>query len=241
MKKSIFILMAVILGMTACNDIEQVATSGDDATSLLAVQVNPIQNTVYEEYYDHFMASEHGNLDFSNSSTVVAGGVSALRIPSSVNISTGSTEVPTVPSAVLFAIQTSNGDWVTHVATYNNAEFSNGNITGHIGLSLINDIEYGIINSEGKLLDGEDVDYIPSVPDFDTWWSCTTSCFSDAKAACAGDPACNFICELLDLGGGCTISVAAGCAGHCANQGFKPPTDYGSPVSAPSNDQNCFF
>lgn len=242
MNKYFFKLLVVVLATVACNDIDQVVESQYDIASTLAVNVNPLENTVYEDYYNYFMAKEHGSLDFLNSSLITENGVKGLlRIPSVNNISTGSNKTPRIPSAVLFAAQNTSGDWITHVATYNNAFFKDGVITGHIGLSLINGVEYGRIDNEGKLLDGEDVDKIPSVPDFDTWWSCTTKCYAEAKSACGSDPECDFLCDLADISGGCTLSIGIACGIHCANQGYKRQTDYGSPVIAPLNDQNCFF
>ena len=62
----------------------------------------------------------------------------------------------------------------------------------------------------------------------------------EAKDACQGDPECNFICDLLDLAGGCTVSIAAGCAGHCANQGIAPPPTKDPLLASTTNDPYCF-
>lgn len=48
-----------------------------------------------------------------------------------------------------------------------------------------------------------------------SWWRCTTQCYSDAKSACNGDATCNFLCDLADITGQCTISIAAACGIYC--------------------------
>ena len=45
--------------------------------------------------------------------------------------------------------------------------------------------------------------------DKESWWECTTRVYSEAKKICNGDSQCDFLCDLADLGGGCTISMAA--------------------------------
>lgn len=47
------------------------------------------------------------------------------------------------------------------------------------------------------------------------WWACTTRVYATAKQACGGDSQCDFLCDLVDLAGGCTISMAAAAAIIC--------------------------
>ena len=47
------------------------------------------------------------------------------------------------------------------------------------------------------------------------WWSCTTECYTMAKDACGSSAQCDFLCDLADLAGGCTISMAAACTIYC--------------------------
>lgn len=47
------------------------------------------------------------------------------------------------------------------------------------------------------------------------WWACTTRVYKTAKQACNGDSQCDFLCDLVDLAGGCTISMAAAAAIAC--------------------------
>ena len=47
------------------------------------------------------------------------------------------------------------------------------------------------------------------------WWACTTRVYRTAKQACNGDSQCDFLCDLVDLAGGCTISMAAAAAIAC--------------------------
>lgn len=49
----------------------------------------------------------------------------------------------------------------------------------------------------------------------ESWWECTTRVYSEAKKICNGDRQCDFLCDLVDLGGGCTISMAAAAAIVC--------------------------
>ncbi|MDR1155103.1 MAG: hypothetical protein LBL04_10340 [Bacteroidales bacterium] len=51
--------------------------------------------------------------------------------------------------------------------------------------------------------------------DDDPWWSCTTDCYAYAKDACDGTASCQLMCDLLDITGLCTLSVAAACAIYC--------------------------
>lgn len=244
--------MAVVLGITACNEESTVLNQKQtdphnnpvkNATSEPSEPLQPILSTVYQYYYDHFMAPTHGSLDFANSGYVTYDSITAYRIPSLNSIATGSNEVQNVPSAVLYAIEASNGNYLTYVVTFNNASFINGEVTGSIGLSLINGVEFGKIDQNGLLQDGSDVNDIPNIamPGWNEWWACTTGCYADAKDACGNDPECDFLCDLANLVGGCTLSIAAACGIHCADQGIAPPTDYGNPVQAPINDPKCFF
>lgn len=49
----------------------------------------------------------------------------------------------------------------------------------------------------------------------ESWWACTTRVYQTAKQACNGDSQCDFLCDLVDLAGGCTISMAAAAAIVC--------------------------
>lgn len=49
----------------------------------------------------------------------------------------------------------------------------------------------------------------------DGWWSCTTECYREAKEACGSDDTCQFLCDLVDIVGLCTITIAAACAIYC--------------------------
>lgn len=49
----------------------------------------------------------------------------------------------------------------------------------------------------------------------DGWWGCTTNCYKQAKEACGSDTTCDFMCDLVDIMGQCTISMAAACAIYC--------------------------
>ena len=45
--------------------------------------------------------------------------------------------------------------------------------------------------------------------------SCTGDCYKMAKDACDGDGDCKLLCDLLDIMGHCTISIAVACFIHC--------------------------
>lgn len=47
------------------------------------------------------------------------------------------------------------------------------------------------------------------------WWACTTRVYATAKQACSGDSQCDFLCDIVDLAKGCTISMAAAAAIVC--------------------------
>jgi hypothetical protein len=49
----------------------------------------------------------------------------------------------------------------------------------------------------------------------DGWWTCTTDCYAYAKDACDGDAECQFLCDLVNIAGLCTLSVAAACSIYC--------------------------
>lgn len=49
----------------------------------------------------------------------------------------------------------------------------------------------------------------------DGWWTCTTNCYAYAMAACGDDSECKFLCDLANIAGLCTLSVAAACAIYC--------------------------
>lgn len=95
---------------------------------------------------------------------------------------------------------------------------------GSISLLLPENLEFGLIQkkSTGKaiLLDGKDIEKIYEIQSNrnlrQSWWGCTTNCYRTAKSACGADAECDFLCDLVDLGGGCTISLAAACGTVCA-------------------------
>ncbi len=45
--------------------------------------------------------------------------------------------------------------------------------------------------------------------------SCTGDCYKTAIEICDGDGDCKLLCDLLDLGGLCTVSIAVACIIHC--------------------------
>ena len=45
--------------------------------------------------------------------------------------------------------------------------------------------------------------------------SCTGDCYKTAVEICDGDGDCELLCDLLDLGGLCTVSIAVACIIHC--------------------------
>ena len=45
--------------------------------------------------------------------------------------------------------------------------------------------------------------------------SCTGDCYKTAVEICDGDGDCKLLCDLLDLGGLCTVSIAVACIIHC--------------------------
>lgn len=49
----------------------------------------------------------------------------------------------------------------------------------------------------------------------DGWWTCTTECYKVAKESCGSEAQCNFLCDLIDLTGGCTVTISAACAIYC--------------------------
>lgn len=49
----------------------------------------------------------------------------------------------------------------------------------------------------------------------ESWWECTTRVYHAAKEACSGDNECDFLCDLVNMVEGCTISIAAAAAIVC--------------------------
>jgi hypothetical protein len=49
----------------------------------------------------------------------------------------------------------------------------------------------------------------------DGWWTCTTNCYAYAMSACNGDAPCQLMCDLINITGLCTISIASACAIYC--------------------------
>lgn len=50
-----------------------------------------------------------------------------------------------------------------------------------------------------------------------TWWECTVGCFNTAKSACAGDPECDLMCDVVNVFGGlCTLGMLIACGISCA-------------------------
>lgn len=45
--------------------------------------------------------------------------------------------------------------------------------------------------------------------------SCTGDCYKTAVEICDGDGECRLLCDLLDVGGLCTVSIAVACIIHC--------------------------
>lgn len=45
--------------------------------------------------------------------------------------------------------------------------------------------------------------------------SCTGDCYKTAEEICDDDGDCKLLCDLLDLGGFCTVSIAVACIIHC--------------------------
>jgi hypothetical protein len=98
------------------------------------------------------------------------------------------------------AIYTSQG---LFVADFNYKKESNG-------LYLLRLSDVGNSNSTPRLKSGVEWPN-PS----DGWWSCTTNCYSYAKQACSSTSQCDFLCDIANLIGGCTISMAVACSAYC--------------------------
>ena len=47
------------------------------------------------------------------------------------------------------------------------------------------------------------------------WKKCFIECYKVASDACEGDPQCDFLCDLVNLGAGCTISIMLACGIYC--------------------------
>ena len=53
----------------------------------------------------------------------------------------------------------------------------------------------------------------------ETWWECVTRVYDEAKKACGNDNSCQFLCDMLNIVGECTLTVAAAAALACAIYG----------------------
>jgi hypothetical protein len=49
----------------------------------------------------------------------------------------------------------------------------------------------------------------------DGWWTCTTNCYAYAKEVCGDNAQCDFLCDIANILGHCTISMAVACAAYC--------------------------
>lgn len=102
--------------------------------------------------------------------------------------------------------------------------------SGSISLLLPENLEFGRVqkksNDKAILLDGKDTDKIYTIQSNrnlrQSWWGCTTNCYKTAKNACGEDAECDFLCDLVDLSGGCTITLAAACGTTCAIDSDAP-------------------
>ncbi len=56
---------------------------------------------------------------------------------------------------------------------------------------------------------------LPEIPTNARMSSCTGDCYKTAVEICDGDGDCKLLCDLLDLGGLCTVSIAVACIIHC--------------------------
>lgn len=245
MKKNLLIMLVAVLGIVACGDVESIEKKGSQNSDIKSTSSDlaEFEESIYVDYYNFFVAGSLGSLDFSKAYTFNFDGKEYYSIPSVSSITTGNQNTPSLPKSYLIGSKIREGVWYTHVVDLSNSQFADGELLGGVGLSLVNGIEFGYIDTQGKLLDGAGTGQLPNIAmvnPWEKWWSCTTTCYKEAKDACQGDPECNFICDLLDLAGGCTVSIAAGCAGHCANQGIAPPPTKDPLLASTTNDPYCF-
>ena len=66
--------------------------------------------------------------------------------------------------------------------------------------------------------EGQGKSYSLELPEISTnarMSSCTGDCYKTAVEICDGDGDCKLLCDLLDIGGFCTVSIAVACIIHC--------------------------
>jgi hypothetical protein len=225
MKKLLFVLPFVALMGCEKEKVQEYEPLPQPQFSVINYE-ETISNSIYMDYYNHFLSAELGTLN-SSANTYSIEGNTLYAFHSNVKHS----QNDNWPKANLLAIPAPNGNISTVVYDYSNLVVVDGAASsGHISIRLVNGLELYKINKndQGKwvMVDGDDLELIPT-QGINGWWSCVAHCYSFAKNACAGDPHCDILCDLVNVVTSlCNIEIGVACAAHCTINGgtFNPPT-----------------
>lgn len=245
MKKILFSL-GIVLALSSCEEAitTEPAANGDHYVGAMDQTVaDGIFNSVYAQYYEHFMSTDYGTLSpMAYDVYTLEGGEEVYAFNSSDAAYTYNGV--TLPKARMFAHQSASGNILTVVHTYDDLVFSGDElIGGSMSVKLVNGLEIFKVNALPggltEMVEGVDLPSVPTGDYLNGWWSCTTKCYATAKKACGDDPQCDFLCDLADLVGQCTISMGVACGIHCAtnNGRWNPPYD---PTTLPASDPYGF-
>lgn len=219
--------------MIACSKEENVevfdsANSVNEKNVRLKSHFAEGSSTIYHDYFNHFLSDDLGLLEetpyhFEDGDDEIQIFETALKHSDNSDI----------PKARFIIAELDNGNVYTEIHDYSNVNIGENGVplSGFISIKLVNGLELSRIekNEFGKWVykPGADLDLIPNSPTqgIEGWWQCTADCYSYARTACGTDPDCQLLCDLADIVGLCTISIATSCGIHCArNSGtFNPP------------------
>ena len=217
----------LFLFISSCTKTDVNSTSYDKPMASIDNETSTILNSVYVDYYNHFMRDNLGQLNQSPTIEEIDEGTVYVFNSNSVHHSENGVQLN---KASFISSIASNGNIIASVHDYSALIITNGvPSSGYISIKLVNGLEIYKIekNSEGNwtMVDGDDIGVIPTQGVVDGWWSCTVDCYNTLDAACSGDPDCNLMCDLVNLAAGqCTLSMGAACGIYCAtNNGVWTP------------------
>jgi hypothetical protein len=182
-------------------------------------------NSVYMDYYNHFLSNDLGSITAQYPIYhSIDDTLQILQLKSNLLVLNSN-----VPKSVIVSHFKNNEVIDAYIIDYSSLIYENGNIvSGHVSFRLVNGRQVAkltyVDDMEWIFDEPDDMSYAPWPSSGPGWWKCTADCYKWAKDVCDGDSECKLVCDLVDLGGGCTISVSVGCGIYCAlNSTFVPP------------------
>ena len=212
MKKNLFftISLALVLcgSLWSCANDDSIETAAESDTAKLQVFLNSKYGVATLE--SHGLSINNLDMDNVKIEMFESKGVTSFSVPTVEHgIITGRLNAFIVPGndpyrAIVEKWNKSNdSDYSVKVSTGKGAYLATVEISGLGHQNIIDVASDKDPKSRSNQIEEEG------------WWDCTTRVYATAKKACNGSSECDFLCDIADLAGGCTLSIAAAAAIVC--------------------------